>query len=91
MRVDRLDPDRPARLSDDVALRDEDFGALAYHYGTRRLLFLTSRRLVAVVRDLPAHGSVAAAVAAHVDEPDRDRYVEAVARLCDSGVIEVLP
>ena len=23
-----------------VALRDESFGALAYHYGTRRLLFL---------------------------------------------------
>jgi hypothetical protein len=32
-----------------VALRDESFGALAYHYGTRRLLFLKSRPLVELV------------------------------------------
>ena len=28
------------QLNPQVALRDESFGALAYHYGNRRLVFL---------------------------------------------------
>ena len=41
-----FDPARPYRLHPQVALRDERFGALAYHYGNRRLIFLRSRELV---------------------------------------------
>lgn len=42
-----------------VALRPEPFGALAYHFGTRRLTFLKSPELAAVVRSLADHGDVA--------------------------------
>ena len=43
------DFDRAWRLNRQVALRPEPFGALAYHFGTRRLSFLKSRTLLAVV------------------------------------------
>ena len=48
-----FDPERPARLAAQVALRPEPFGALAYHYGTRRLVFVKSPVLVQVLEDLP--------------------------------------
>jgi putative mycofactocin binding protein MftB len=38
-----------------VALRPEPFGALAYHFGTRRLSFLKTRTLLAVVQALADH------------------------------------
>jgi putative mycofactocin binding protein MftB len=47
-----FDADRPWRLHERVALRAEPFGALAYHYGNRRLTFLRSPDLVAVVEGL---------------------------------------
>ena len=47
-----FDPDLAWRVHPQVALRDESFGALAYHYGTRRLLFLKSRTLVELVSAL---------------------------------------
>lgn len=37
-------------LSSSVALRPEPFGALAYHFGNRKLTFLKRPELVAVVR-----------------------------------------
>ena len=40
----------PWGLSPSVALRPEPFGALAYHFGNRRLTFLKRPELVAVVR-----------------------------------------
>ena len=43
---------RPWRLDRQVALRPEAFGALAYHYGTRRLSFIKSPVLVDVLRSL---------------------------------------
>ena len=52
-----FDPDRAWRLHPQVALRDESFGALAYHYGTRRLLFLKSPTLVALVSALERYPS----------------------------------
>jgi putative mycofactocin binding protein MftB len=45
--------DRGWRLAPQVALRPEPFGALAYHFGTRRLSFLKSRILFDVVTTLP--------------------------------------
>ena len=44
-------------LDPQVALRPEPFGALAYHYGNRRLTFLRSSDLVELVRSLGDHGS----------------------------------
>ena len=43
-----------------VALRPEPFGALAYHYDTRRLVVLKHPDVVRVVRSLGEHESVAA-------------------------------
>ena len=42
------------RLNPDVALRPEPFGALAYHFGTRRLSFLKAPELVELVCALGA-------------------------------------
>ena len=44
--------DEPWTLSPSVALRPEPFGALAYHFGNRKLSFLKRPELVAVVRGL---------------------------------------
>ncbi|MGH2874899.1 MAG: mycofactocin biosynthesis chaperone MftB, partial [Solirubrobacteraceae bacterium] len=45
-----FDLQRAWRLHGQVALRPERVGALAYHYGTRRLSFLKTRKLLAVVQ-----------------------------------------
>jgi putative mycofactocin binding protein MftB len=46
-------------LHPQVALRPEPFGALAYHYGNRRLIFLKHPDVVRVVRSLDEHASLA--------------------------------
>ncbi len=45
--------DRAWRVSPRVSVRPESFGALLYHFGTRRLSFLKDRQLLAVVERLP--------------------------------------
>ena len=39
-------------MHEQVALRPEPFGALAYHYGNRRLNFLRAKELVTLVESL---------------------------------------
>jgi len=56
--------DRALSLHPDVALRPEPFGALAYHYGNRRLIFLKHADVVAVVRQLADHPSLVATLQA---------------------------
>jgi len=71
-----------------VALRTEPFGALAYHYGNRRLTFLRSPDLVTLVRSLADHESVDDALAAHRIEPRRRPALErALETLVHSEVI----
>jgi len=84
-----FDPDRSWRIHPQVALRDESFGALAYHYGTRRLLFLKSRTLAELVSSLDRFPSATAAVAALAPEGEHDHYHRALARLAASEVIDV--
>jgi putative mycofactocin binding protein MftB len=79
--------DQPCRLHPQVALRDESFGALAYHYGTRRLLFLKSKTLVGLVSSLENYDSADAAIAALVPEAERSQYRRALSRLAASEVI----
>lgn len=74
-------------MSRDVSLRDEPFGALAYHHVNRRLVFLKSRELVSIVRDLEHHESAQRAVAAHVAESEQARYELALASLVTSEII----
>jgi putative mycofactocin binding protein MftB len=70
-------------------LRDESFGALAYHYGTRRLVFLKSRLLVELVSSLDECASAAEAIAALVPEDQHASYRRALGRLAASEVIDV--
>jgi putative mycofactocin binding protein MftB len=82
-----FDPDRAWRVHPQVALRDESFGALAYHYGTRRLVFLKSRPLVELVSSLQDFESANAAIDALIPEGERSQYRCALARLATSEVI----
>jgi mycofactocin biosynthesis protein MftB len=83
--------ERPWRLNPQVALRDESFGALAYHYGNRRLVFLKSRTLVTLVTSLADYPSAAAAVVACVPAASRGAYEKALHRLAASDVISEVP
>jgi mycofactocin biosynthesis protein MftB len=76
------------QLNPQVALRDESFGALAYHYGNRRLVFLKSRLLVELVSSLQDYPSAAEAIDAVVPEGQHDSYRRALARLAASEVID---
>ena len=71
-----------------VSLRPEPFGALAYHYGNRRLTFLRSPDLVAIVRALGEHDSIDETLAANRIEPRRRPALErALESLAGSEVI----
>ena len=85
--VDGLDPSTPWRLSAEVSLRDEAFGALAYHHGSRRLVFLTSRPLVELVSRLEEYPSVDAALVDLIPAREHDRYRRALASLAVSDII----
>ncbi len=76
------------RLNPQVALRDETFGALAYHYGNRRLVFLKSRLLVDLVSSLGDYDSAAEAIGTLVPEGRRASYERALSRLAASEVID---
>jgi putative mycofactocin binding protein MftB len=80
--------DRPLELHPDVALRPEPFGALAYHYGNRRLVFLKHPDVVAVVRKLGDEPSVRAALEACGVAPSRwDSFIRALSALESSEVV----
>jgi putative mycofactocin binding protein MftB len=74
-------------LHPQVALRPEEFGALAYHYGNRRLVFLKSEPLVDLVTALGEFDSAQAALQALVEPAEHRRYEAALARLAASEVI----
>ncbi|MGH3321226.1 MAG: mycofactocin radical SAM maturase [Streptosporangiaceae bacterium] len=83
-----FDTSRPYRLDPQVSLREEPFGALAYHFGNRRLTFLKSLTMVEVVRSLERHASARATLrGANVDDHDRPRYERALAALEHGGLI----
>jgi putative mycofactocin binding protein MftB len=83
-----FDPTRPYRLDARVALRPEPFGALAYHYGNRRLTFVRAPELVDLLRHLERHDSIDAALAASPIVATRwPAFRRALAALVDSEVI----
>lgn len=80
--------DEPWALSPSVALRPEPFGALAYHFGNRKLIFLKRPELVEVVRGLSAGADVRSAlVAAGVPEPSWPAYLAALEDLAASDML----
>ncbi|WP_166532984.1 mycofactocin biosynthesis chaperone MftB [Blastococcus xanthinilyticus] len=83
-----FDVDQPWRRSPSVALRPEPFGALVYSFSTRKLSFLKSKQLVAVVEALADHPTAAATLTAcGVTEAQRPAYVKALADLARSQMI----
>lgn len=80
--------DEPWTMSPAVALRRESFGALAYHFGNRRLTFLKTPQLAAVVQGLAEHPDLRAALAAAgVDETQQSTYLRALRGLAATDVI----
>ena len=87
--ADGFEADRPWQKARSVALRPEPFGALVYHFGNRKLSFLKSKTLVAVVEGLAGHPSATATLAAcGVPDAQRPAYVKALADLARSQMIE---
>lgn len=69
-------------------MRPERFGALLYHFGTRRLSFLKDRRLLAAVQGLETTGSARAAChAAGVADAELPRYAAALGALAASSLL----
>ncbi len=84
----RFDLDAPWTVHPQVAVRPEPFGALLYHFGTRRLSFLKDRRLLTVVQELAGQPSAAAACqVAGIEPTEVERYRVALARLATSHMI----
>jgi putative mycofactocin binding protein MftB len=79
---------RSLALHPQVALRPEPFGALAYHYDTRRLVFLKHPDIVNVVRALADHPTVGDALAACGIDPSRyPAFERALSALIDSEML----
>lgn len=75
-------------LSPAVAVRPEPFGALCYHYGTRRLNVVRSPKLVTLLGSLGAYESATAAMeAAGVTADERPAVAGALSSLLASDVI----
>jgi len=69
-------------------MRPEPFGALLYHFGTRRLSFLKNQRVLAVVRSLgDCPTARAACEAAGVRPAELPAYARALSVLAESNMI----
>ena len=83
-----FDPARSWRLHPQVALRPESFGALLYHFGTRKLSFLKNRTILAVISSLDDHPDVSAALVAAGVGPDQEApYLQALSVLANSNML----
>jgi putative mycofactocin binding protein MftB len=75
-------------LAPQVSVRPEAFGALLYHFGTRRLSFLKDRVLLDVVQGLAdAPDARAACVAAGIADDRLPTYARALRRLADTDML----
>ena len=80
--------DRPLGIHPQVAIRPEPFGALAYHYGTRKLVFLKHPDVVRVVRSLDTHASLAATLTAcGIEERRWASFDRAITSLLESEML----
>jgi mycofactocin biosynthetic radical S-adenosylmethionine protein MftC len=83
-----FDLDRPWRVDDRAAIRPEPFGAMLYHFGTRKLSFLKSPTLLRVLRSLEEQPTArAACIEAGVAESELPTYGRALATLASSSMI----
>ena len=83
-----FDLDLPWQLHPQVSVRPERFGALLYHFGTRRLSFLKSPALLSVVSSLgDAPSAREACRSAGVTEAELSAHAAALATLAASQMI----
>jgi len=83
-----FDLDIAWRLHPQVSVRPERFGALLYHFGTRRLSFLKSPELLTVVQSLQTQPSARAACsAAGIGPAELPAYGRALATLAAASMI----
>lgn len=80
--------DTPLELDPQVALRPEPFGALAYHFGTRKLVFLKHPDVVDVARRLSTESSLSATLrSCGIAEWRWPAFAEAFASLAESEIV----
>ena len=83
-----FDPARHWCLHPQVSVRPEPFGALLYHFGTRKLSFLKNRTILAVVESLADYPDARSALAAAGIEAGREGpYLHALGVLADSQML----
>jgi putative mycofactocin binding protein MftB len=73
-------------LHPQVSVRPEPFGALLYHFGTRRLSFLKDRRLLDVVQRLDGATSLDDALA-DIPAGEQPAFRSALATLEKTGML----
>jgi putative mycofactocin binding protein MftB len=80
--------DRAWEIAPNVSVRPERFGALLYHFGTRRLSFLKDRRLLDVVERLADVATAReACVLAGVTDAALPAYEKALAQLAKTDMV----
>ncbi|MFV0315995.1 MAG: mycofactocin biosynthesis chaperone MftB [Microthrixaceae bacterium] len=83
-----MDLSTPYRLDPQVSLRPEDFGALVYHFGNRKLSFLKHPDLLRVLEQLDSEPTLEAALeAAGVERARWGAFVKALETLESSEMI----
>ena len=83
-----FDANRAWRLHPQVAVRPEPFGALLYHFGTRKLSFLKNPTILTVVQSLADHPDVRTACrAAGVEDTRQGPYLHALSVLAGSNML----
>jgi putative mycofactocin binding protein MftB len=81
--------DRAWDVNPRVSIRPERFGALLYHFGTRRLSFIKDRRLFAVVTTLSACADAReACVAAGLATDELTPYAFALSQLVETDMLK---
>jgi mycofactocin biosynthesis protein MftB len=83
-----FDPSLAWRLHSQVAVRPEHFGALLCHFGTRKLSFLKSQKILEIVESLDEHPDARAACrAAGIDDAQQEPYMRALGTLVKSHML----
>jgi putative mycofactocin binding protein MftB len=86
--ANEFDADHAWRLHPQVAVRPESFGALLYHFGTRKLSFLKNRIILTVVQSLADYPDARSALrAAGVEDAALGPYLHALGVLAGSNML----
>lgn len=83
-----IDLDLTWRVHPQVSIRPEPFGALLYHFGTRKLSFLKDRRLLEIVQVLADYpNATQACEAIGITDTELPQFQRALSTLRDSEML----